>query len=69
MAEKIKYNIPSYLYEKIKKLDSDKLVSRYNYYKNSYDNIKKKIASIKKKKNKNKDLSKESIKNQINNSY
>ena len=69
MAEKIKYNIPSYLYEKIKKLDSDKLISRYNYYKNSYDNIKKKFASIKKKKNKSKDLSKENIKNQINNSY
>ena len=69
MAEKIKYNIPSYLYEKIKQLDIDKLISRYNYYKNSYDNIKKKFAIVKKKKNKSKDLSKESIKNQFNNSY
>ena len=33
MAEKIKYNIPFYLYEKIRKLDEDKLISRYNYYK------------------------------------
>ena len=69
MAEKIKYNIPSYLYEKIKQLDIDKLISRYNYYKNSYDNIKKKFSIVKKKKNKSKDLSKENIKNQFNNSY
>ena len=72
MAEKIKYNIPSYLYEKIRQLDTDKLISRYNYYKNSYDNIKKKFALIKNKKNKknkNKDLSKENIQKQINNSY
>lgn len=69
MAEKIKYNIPTYLYEKMKQLDTDKLVSRYNYYKNSYDSIKKKFAYIKKKKYKKKDLSKESIKSQNNNSY
>ena len=39
MAEKIKYNIPFYLYEKIRKLDTDKLISRYNYYKRVNERI------------------------------
>ena len=62
MAEKIKYNIPLYLYEKIKQLDTDKLISRYNYYKRINENIKKKFKKKydKKgnKKNKNTSLSK-----------
>jgi hypothetical protein len=56
MAEKIKYNIPFYLYEKIRKLDTDKIISRYNYYKRVNErisnNIKKKYE-LKKKKKKN----------------
>ena len=54
MAEKIKYNIPFYLYEKIRKLDTDKLISRYNYYKRVNErisnNIRKKYELKKKKK-------------------
>ena len=56
MAEKIKYNIPFYLYEKIRKLDTDKIISRYNCYKKVNErisnNIKKKYE-LKKKKKKN----------------
>lgn len=56
MAEKIKYNIPFYLYEKIRKLDTDKIISRYNYYKKVNErisnNIRKKYE-LKKKKKKN----------------
>ena len=54
MAEKIKYSIPLYLYEKIKKLDIEKLVSRYNYYKRINENIKKKFKKKYEKKNKKK---------------
>ena len=57
MAEKIKYNIPFYLYEKIRKLDTDKIISRYNYYKRVNErisnSIKKKYEKKKKKKNEN----------------
>ena len=71
MAEKIKYNIPLYLYEKIKKLDVDKLVSRYNYYKKINENIKNKFRKKYDKKNKkrkiNKELSNEDEIDEINN--
>ena len=67
MAEKIKYNIPFYLYEKIRKLDTDKLISRYNYYKRINErisnNIKKKYE-LKKKKKKN-EISRDSGDNTI----
>ena len=39
LAEKIKHNIPVFLYEKIKKLDKEKLLSRYNYYKKANEYI------------------------------
>ena len=71
MAEKIKYSIPLYLYEKIKKLDVDKLVSRYNYYKKINENIKNKFRKKYEKKNKkrkiNKELSNEDEIDEINN--
>lgn len=72
MAEKIKYNIPLYLYEKIKKLDTDKLISRYNYYKKINQNISKKFKKkYEQKKNKKKkeaaDSSKADISQEINN--
>lgn len=72
MAEKIKYNIPLYLYEKIKKLDTDKLISRYNYYKKINQNISKKFKKkCEQKKNKKKkeaaDSSKADISQEINN--
>jgi len=67
MAEKIKYNISFYLYEKIRKLDTDKLISRYNYYKRINErisnNIKKKYE-LKKKKKKN-EISRDSGDNSI----
>jgi len=72
MAEKIKYNIPLYLYEKIKKLDTEKLISRYNYYKKINQNISKKFKKkyeqkkIKKKKETG-DSSKADISQEINN--
>ena len=73
MAEKIKYNIPLYLYKKIKQLDIDKLVSRYNYYKKINENIKqkfkKKYEKKKKKKGKSEDISKGDESKEINNSY
>ena len=73
MAEKIKYNIPLYLYKKIKQLDIDKLVSRYNYYKKINENIKKKFKKKyekkKKKKGKSDDISKGDESKEINNSY
>ena len=71
MAEKIKYNIPLYLYEKIRQLDTDKLISRYNYYKNIFDNYKKKFENknLNKKKNKSVDSSKGNISVDINKSY
>ena len=73
MAEKIKYNIPLYLYKKIKQLDIDKLVSRYNYYKKINENIKKKFKKKyekkKKKKGKSEDISKGDESKEINNSY
>ena len=56
MAEKIKYNIPFYLYEKIRKLDTDKIISRYNYYKRINERISNDIRKkyeLKKKKKKN----------------
>ena len=37
LAEKIKFNVPSFLYEKIKKLDQEKLLSRYNYFKRAQE--------------------------------
>ena len=67
MAEKIKYNVPLYLYEKIRKLDTDKLISRYNYYKNFH--IRKKNENSKNKKNKSFDLSKGDISLDINKNY
>ena len=67
MAEKIKYNIPFYLYEKIRQLDTDKLISRYNYYKRVNErisnNIRKKYE-LKKKQKKN-DKSREREDNSI----
>ena len=73
MAEKIKYNIPLYLYEKIKQLDTDKLISRYNYYKKINENIRnkfrKKYENKKKKKKKNEDTTKEDNIEEMNNSY
>jgi hypothetical protein len=63
MAEKIKYNIPLYLYEKIKKLDTDKLISKYNYYKRINQNISKKFRKkYEIKKNKKKDIDVDSSK-------
>ncbi len=41
LAEKIKYNVPLFLYESIKKLDEEKLKSRYNYFKRISENIHK----------------------------
>ena len=71
MAEKIKYSIPLFLYEKIRKLDSDKLISRYNYYKkinqNIRNNIQRKYELKKKKKNKNRDNSFGEINKESNN--
>ena len=64
MAEKIKYNIPLYLYEKIKKLDTDKLISKYNYYKRINQNISKKFRKkyeIKKSKKKDIDVDSSNI--------
>ena len=63
LAEKIKNNIPSFLYEKIKKLDKEKLMSRYNYFKKIHENIhsnyeKLQIKREKEKKNKNKSTKK-----------
>ena len=63
LAEKIKNNIPSFLYEKIKKLDKEKLMTRYNYFKKIHENIhsnyeKLQIKREKEKKNKNKSTKK-----------
>ena len=71
MAEKIKYNIPFYLYEKIRQLDTDKLISRYNYYQNIFDNYRKKseIKNLNNKKNKSVDSSKGKISLDNNKSY
>ena len=56
LAEKIKYNIPRYLYDKIKKLDKDKLISRYNYFKNIHKNIHSNIEELKSKREKMQEL-------------
>ena len=73
MAEKIKYNIPLYLYEKIKQLDVDKLITRYNYYKRINENIKKrfkkKYDKKRRQKNRNEDLNKEGNFPEFNYSY
>ena len=37
LAEKIKFNVPFFLYEKIKRLDEEKLISRYKYFKNAQE--------------------------------
>ena len=50
LAEKIKHNIPVFLYEKIKKLDKEKLMSRYNYYKKANEDIHNKFEKMYSKK-------------------
>ena len=71
LAEKIKYNIPRYLYEKIKKLDKDKLISRYNYFKNIQKNIHSNVEELKSKREKLNELKNKSQKkkNNISNSF
>ena len=66
LAEKIKYNIPSFLYEKIKKLDKDKLMSRYNYFKQMHKNIHSNVEKLKSKREKLKALKNKSKKKNIN---
>ena len=66
LAEKIKYNIPRYLYEKIKKLDKDKLMSRYNYFKQMHKNIHSNVEKLKSKREKLKALKNKSKKKNIN---
>lgn len=39
LAEKIKYNVPVFLYERIRNLDKEKLMSRYNNFKKAYENM------------------------------
>ena len=73
LAEKVKYCIPSFLYEKFRKFDTDRLISRYNYYKKINNNIKnnilKKYELKKKKKNKTSTCnSKDDINKENNNS-
>ena len=46
LAEKIKYNVPLFLYERIKQLDKEKLMSRYNYYKKAHENVDNKFEKI-----------------------
>lgn len=46
LAEKIKYNVPLFLYEKIRKLDKDKLISRYNYFKRENENFKNRFEKM-----------------------
>jgi len=70
LAEKIKYNVPLFLYERIKRLDKEKLMSRYNYFKRAHENMHnnfekmyynthKKLLRKKLEKNKSKDNSKD----------
>ena len=46
LAEKIKYNVPLFLYERIKQLDKEKLMSRYNYYKKAHESVDNKFEKI-----------------------
>ena len=73
MAEKIKYNIPLYLYEKIKQLDIDKLISKYNYYQKINQNLRKRFKkkyenkNYKKKRDVNADFSNDNLNKNNNN--
>ena len=40
LAEKLRYNLPSYLLEKMKKLDEDSIISKMKYY-NQFKSFKK----------------------------
>ena len=69
MAEKIKYNIPAYLYEKIRKMDKAIVQKRTNYYHRIQQNLinkLKKNSKIKKLRIKREGLSKSK---EINNSF
>ena len=69
MAEKIKYNIPAYLYEKISKMDETIIQKRTNYYHKMRQNIInkcKKNSKVKKLWKKKENLSKSK---EMNNSF
>ena len=79
LAEKIKYNVPLFLYERIKRLDKEKLMSRYNYFKKAHENMHnnfekmyykthKKLFKKKQERNKSKDNSND-IYNREDNKY
>ena len=63
LAEKIKHNIPVFLYEKIKKLDKEKLISRYNYYKKANEDIHNRFEKMYSKKYKRLKIKLEKMKN------
>ena len=69
LAEKIKYNVPLFLYERIKQLDKEKLISRYNYFKRASENMHNKFEKMYYKKHKKLFKKKEEKDNSWNKSY
>ena len=69
LAEKIKYNVPLFLYERIRQLDKEKLISRYNYFKRASENMHNKFEKMYYKKHKKLFKKKEEKDNSWNKSY
>lgn len=66
LAEKIKNSIPSFLYQKMKNLDKERLMSRYNYFKKMHENVHSNLEKLQTKREKEKKKKNKSRKKLIN---